>query len=130
MARRLAGLFFVLALSACSPESGKQVVQLDCRGARAVDGQPPVRAERLYRIDLQGAALDDWNVEARRFVRWGSGRLVQGDAVTFVGEVRVMDRRVLVRRQLRYDRSTRKIRDQVEASWGGVMAFEGTCEER
>ena len=49
--------------------------------------------------------------------------------MTYGGEIRVMDRRVLVR-QVEFDRSTRKIRDQVEASWGSVTAFEGECEER
>ena len=51
-------------------------------------------------------------------------------AITYAGEVRLMEKRILVSRQLRFDRASGKIRDHVEGSSGGVTEFNGTCEER
>jgi len=131
MLRAFAALSFALLLSACSPHPANQLLELHCRGDRVVDAQPATHVERRYRIDLQAAALEDWNFETSRFVRWGKGRVSMTAAgMTYSGELRMVDRRVLVRRQVHFDRSTKRIRDQVQASWGGAMAFEGECQER
>lgn len=131
MLRAFAAFSLALMLSACSSHSASHLLDLNCRGDRVVDAQPPSQVERRYRIDLQAAALEDWNDETSRFVRWGKGRVsITATAFTFSGELRMLDRRVSVRRQVHFDRSTKRIRDQVESSWGSAMAFEGQCQER
>lgn len=128
---RPAWLAVELALAACDPGSGRNVVELHCRGERVLDAEPSTRpVTSSYRINVHTSALEVWNPDTVQFVRWGTGRLAVGPtAITYAGEVRVTDRGIWVSRHLRFDRASGKIRDRVEGSWGGVTQFNGTCEE-
>lgn len=129
--RILAALLLAIVLGACGPQTANHVLELHCRGERVVDAQPPAQVERVYRIDLEAPVLQDWNFETKRFASWGEGQIsTSGSAFTYLGEMRTMNRRIIVRRQVHFDRSTRKVRDQLEASWGSAMAFEGECRQQ
>ncbi len=41
-----------------------------------------------------------------------------------------MNQDIRVKKELEFNRSTKKILDRIEGSWGSVAAFSGTCEER
>jgi hypothetical protein len=116
--------FGALALAACSRHSAKEEFEFHCLGERVVEAQAPVVAERIYRFISESSALEEWNAESKSFERWGTGRLsVTPSEVSYKGELRGADSRIVVRRQLRLNRSSGKVHDQLEASWGSTMAF-------
>jgi hypothetical protein len=132
MKSQFGALLMMAMLSTCQMRPEQRVLQLHCHGDRIVDNQPATHSvRRIYRINTAASTIEDWNFETAKFVKWGTGETsITGQAATYIGETRPLDRRILVKREVRFDRSTSRIRDQVEASWGGTMAFEGKCEER
>lgn len=134
VARRMAfaGLSLEILLAACGSRGNRDVLQLECRGDEVVDAQPVKRSvNRIYRLDPQASALENWDSQAGRFVRWGTGRVsIDRRFAAYGGEVRSMNQDIRVKKELEFNRSTKKILDRIEGSWGSVAAFSGTCEER
>lgn len=128
MIRTYAIPVLVALLAACGGSSPSDILTLRCSGQQAIDNQPGRPAQKLYRIDVRDGVLEDWNASDGRFVTWSDASVSKaGELLVFSGEGGGTSKQMSARRQVRFDPSTKRIRDQLEGSWGAAMAFEGSC---
>lgn len=122
----------VLLTASCNPSGGEVTLQLDCFGDEVVDAQPVERSvNRGYQFDRRESALLIRGLRTHRFATWGMGQVdIDGKSAAFAGEIRSTDGLLRMKREIKFDRSTKQIHDHIEGSWGTALEFKGTCEER